>query len=241
LTLLSFVADHLAMVVENHRLYQVAQQSAVLEERSRLARELHDSVTQSLYSANMYTAGAQRFATQGKFAEVEAYLHEIGQLTQQALKDLRLMIYELRSAEVAQHGLMAALENRLDAVERRSGIAAEIVVADSVVLPGVVEENLYRTAIEALNNALKYAQARQVRLEFKQVEDDLIFSISDTGAGFDVEAGLANGGVGLASMRERAETLGGQFEVTSCPGNGTRVEVRIPLGRGAGQGVRGDD
>jgi signal transduction histidine kinase len=73
------------------------------------------------------------------------------------------------------------------------------------------------------------------------VEDDLIFSISDTGAGFDVEAGLANGGVGLASMRERAETLGGQFEVTSCPGNGTRVEVRIPLGRGAGQGVRGDD
>ncbi len=225
MTLLSFIADHLALVVENSRLYQKAERSAVMEERSRLARELHDSVTQSLYSANLYSAGARRYFEQKKFAEVDAYLAEIGTITQQALKDMRLLVYELRLPELKQAGLIGAIENRLDAVERRLNIEAEIIAEGMEKLPGQVEENLFRIAIESLNNALKYAQATKLHISFTKKKEKVVFRIKDNGTGFDVEKGISKGGFGLAIMRERAERFGGKVNITSKPGSGTTVEV----------------
>lgn len=225
MTLLSFIADHLALVVENSRLYQKAERSAVMEERSRLARELHDSVTQSLYSANLYSAGARRYFEQKKFDEVDGYLTEIGTITQQALKDMRLLVYELRLPELKQAGLIGAIENRLDAVERRLNIEAEITAEGIEKLPGQVEENLFRIAIESLNNSLKYAQATKLHISFNKKKGKVIFRIKDNGTGFDVEKGLSKGGFGLAIMRERAERFGGKVNITSKPGSGTTVEV----------------
>jgi signal transduction histidine kinase len=196
-----------------------------MEERSRLARELHDSVTQSLYSANLYSAGARRYFEQKKFDEVDGYLTEIGTITQQALKDMRLLVYELRLPELKQAGLIGAIENRLDAVERRLNIEAEITAEGIEKLPGQVEENLFRIAIESLNNSLKYAQATKLHISFIKKKEKVIFRIKDNGTGFDVEKGLSKGGFGLAIMRERAERFGGKVNITSKPGSGTTVEV----------------
>lgn len=229
MTLLSFIADHLALVVENSQSYKRAERVAVLEERSRLARELHDSVTQSLYSASLYSAGARRFFGQQKFTEVDDYLTQIGDLTQQALKDMRLLVYELRSPELKQNGLLGSLQNRLDAVERRSNIEAEIVFDNSDVLPEFIEENLYRIAIESLNNSLKYAQASKIMVKMIRKNDDVLFTIQDNGIGFSIEEGLHNGGVGLATMRERAERINGTYRINSSKETGTTIEVKFSI------------
>ncbi|PKO00204.1 MAG: hypothetical protein CVU42_05545 [Chloroflexi bacterium HGW-Chloroflexi-4] len=228
LTLLSFIADHLALVVENSRSYKRAERVAVLEERSRLARELHDSVTQSLYSASLYSVGARRFFGQQKYSEVDNYLTQIGDLTQQALKDMRLLVYELRSPELKQNGLVGSLQNRLDAVERRSNIEAEIHIDNGLVLPETIEENLYRIAIESLNNSLKYAHATRILVEMKRINGEVLFSIQDNGVGFSVEEGLHNGGVGLATMGERAERIDGTYKILSSKDAGTKIEVKFP-------------
>lgn len=229
MTLLSFIADHLALVVENSRSYKRAERVAVLEERSRLARELHDSVTQSLYSASLYSAGARRYFGQQKYSEVDNYLSQIGELTQQALKDMRLLVYELRSPELKQNGLLGSLQNRLDAVERRSNIEAEIHTENIELLPEVVEENLYRIAIESLNNSLKYAQATRISVELTQKNNEVLFTIQDNGVGFLIEEGLQNGGVGLATMRERAERLNGTYQIFSSKEIGTKIEVKFSI------------
>lgn len=227
MTLLSFIADHLALVVQNSRLYRKAEKSAILEERSRLSRGLHDSVTQSLYSANLYAAGAKRFFTSGKYSEVDSYLTQIGELTQQALKDMRLLVYELRSPELQRNGLIGALQNRLDGVERRVNIDAEIHADFHDPLPEKVEENLYRIAIEALNNSLKYAQATKITLDFRADENEIIFSIQDNGMGFIIDKGLRSGGLGLITMRERTERIGGSFNIITLPQKGTKIEVKL--------------
>jgi signal transduction histidine kinase/DNA-binding response OmpR family regulator len=229
MTLLSFIADHLALVVENSRSYKRAKNVAVLEERSRLARELHDSVTQSLYSASLYSAGARRFFGQKKYLEVDSYLSQIGDLTQQALKDMRLLVYELRSPELKQNGLLGSLQNRLDSVERRSNIQAEIHMDYTEALPEIIEENLYRIAIEALNNSLKYAQATKVVVEMNKVDDEMIFIVQDNGVGFSIEEGMLNGGMGLATMHERAKRINGTYQVSSSSVNGTKTEVRFSI------------
>ncbi len=229
MTLLSFIADHLALVVENSRSYKRAERVAVLEERSRLARELHDSVTQSLYSASLYSAGARRFFGQQKYLEVDDYLTQIGDLTQQALKDMRLLVYELRSPELKQNGLLGSLQNRLDAVERRSNIDAEILFENVNVLPDVVEENLYRIAIESLNNSLKYAQATKIIVKMNRKNDEVLFTIQDNGVGFSIEEGLHSGGFGLATMRERAERINGTYGIFSSRETGTKIEVKFSI------------
>ena len=228
--LLSFIADHLALVVEFTRLYKRAEYAAVLEERSRLARELHDSVTQGLFSANLHIAGAQKFAELGNFSKLNSSLNQIGELTQQALIDLRLMVYELRSSEVLLQGLVSALENRFDLVERRSNKEVEIDLTWLSPLPERIEENLYRITIEALNNSLKHAKASKVRVEFNRMMDNrLLLAIQDNGMGFVVEKALLSGGFGLTTMRQRTDRIGGSFQVISEPGNGTRIEVCIPI------------
>ncbi len=227
LTLLSFIGDHLALVIENSRLFKKAEQSAVLEERSRLGRELHDSVTQSLYSASLYSVGARRFFSLGKYSEVDSYLTQIGELTQQALKDMRLLVYELRSPELKRNGLIGSLQNRLDAVERRVNIEAEIHAEGISGIPEFIEENLYRIAIESLNNSLKYANSTKISLNFYMENEDMVFSVQDNGIGFSLDQGLHSGGVGLATMRERAERIGADYKISTSPDKGTKIEVRF--------------
>jgi PAS domain S-box-containing protein len=206
-----------------------AQAQAALEERQRLARELHDSVTQSLYSLTLLAEASRRTAHSGDVSKVVDNIARLGETAQQALKEMRLLVYELRPLALEQAGLADALQNRLDAVEKRAGVEAQLRVELNVELPAEVENALYRVAQEALNNSLKHAEANKVVVSLRSSEKQVEMEIVDNGRGFAVEAPRDQGGLGLVSIRERVEALGGTWSISSKPGAGTQVLIHITL------------
>jgi len=230
LTLLRSIGDQIGVVVENARLYRQAEQLAVVRERERLARELHDSVTQSLYSLTLLAEASQRLLSSGDTERAVEYTGRLGEIAQQALKEMRLLVYQLRPLVLKREGLVGALQQRLDAVEKRAGVDARLLVDGTLDLPAPVEEGLYRIAQEALNNALKHAAPRCVTLRIQVDERRVELEVTDDGRGFEPGAVSDQGGLGLTSMRERAERLGGSFSLVSAPGKGTTVHVEVEVG-----------
>jgi len=206
-----------------------AEQLAVLQERNRLARELHDSVTQSLYSLTLFTEAARHMAEEIGQESLEQYIQQIGIMGQQALKEMRLLIYELRPPELEREGLVRTLRKRLEAVEGRAGVEARLVADEIVQLPRDVEQELYRIAQEALNNALKHAAADTVIVYLRQSNKSIELEIVDDGVGFDPKVLPNGGGIGLKNIRDRAENIGGSLIVSSQPGEGTSVKVTVQL------------
>jgi signal transduction histidine kinase len=223
-------ADQAALAIENARLHEQAREAAVMEERARLARELHDSVTQALFSMTLLAEAGQRLAKAGDLERVQAYLGRLGETSQQSLKEMRLLVYELRPLALESVGLVGALQHRLDAVEARAGVEARLLVEGAVQAPPLMEEDLYRIAEQALNNTLRHAAATEVTARLRGDNGRLILEVTDNGCGFDPEAVKDKGGQGLVSMRERAARIDGALAVLSTPGEGTtvRVEVEIP-------------
>jgi nitrate/nitrite-specific signal transduction histidine kinase len=227
--LLRSIGGQIGVAVENARLYRQAQQLAVVEERQRLARELHDSVTQSLYGAVLYAKAAAGQLTLGQLDKVAEQLAVLQDTTQEALAEMRLLIYELRPPVLEKVGLVAALQARLQAVEGRAGLKTEFKVDGVDHLPHATEEGLYRIAQEALNNALKHARARRIGVFLRQSGDALALEIADDGVGFEPIQASAQGGMGLSAMGERIAQLGGHLKVESNPGQGTRVLVELQV------------
>jgi len=224
-------AEQTALAIKNARLREQAEQAAALEERGRLARELHDSVTQSLYSVTMYTEAAARLLPPGHEAAAQ-HLRDARDTAQEALREMRLLIYQLRPPALESGGLAVALQVRLDAVERRGGIQAELTVEGEDRLPPAVQAELHQIAQEALNNALKHAHARRVQVRLHLCEDATRLVVQDDGVGFEPAAAEVGGGLGLPGMRERAHRIGGRLEIESAPGQGTSVLVVVPSGGG---------
>lgn len=227
--LLDAVADQIGVAIENARLRQQAEQLAVVEERARLARELHDSVTQSLYSLSLFAAAAGRLARSDDARLLQDTLSQLSSTAQQALKEMRLLVYGLRPLALQQGGLVPALRQRLEAVERRAGIDATLVCDESIALSPLVEEELFHIAQEALNNALKHAEASVVTVSLQRDGDCLLLEVADNGRGFDISAVEDSGGLGLISMRQRSQRLGGELTTSSAPGAGTTVKVSVPV------------
>ncbi|HSJ56362.1 MAG TPA: PAS domain S-box protein [Anaerolineae bacterium] len=225
--LLASIADQVGVAVENARLHASAAQLAVVQERERLARDLHDSVTQALYSANLMVETTRRAARDGALAEVERALGRMGEVVHGALKEMRLLVHELRPAILEEEGLVAALQKRLDAVEGRAGVEARLLVEGDVDLPPDAEVALYRIAQEALNNALKHAAASSVVVRLSATADKVLLEVSDDGCGFGPGAPGESGGMGLETMRQRAERLGSRLAIDSAPGEGTMVRVEV--------------
>ena len=223
------LGDQIVVAIENAHLYDQSRELAVLEERTRLARDLHDSVTQSLYSLVLLTEGWRRLISAGSGSQTEDYLGRIGEIAQQALREMRLLIHELRPPMLEQEGLVGAVRKRLDAVEQKVGIEARVVMDDLVELPASLEEGLYWITQEALNNALKHAAAKKEIVRIYLESEMLVLQISDDGQGFEVQAVQHRGGLGLNSMRERAREMGGNLTIRSAQGQGTTVTVRVPL------------
>jgi len=199
----------------------------VLEERQRLARELHDSVTQALYGVSLYAEAASRALDAGDEAPARDNLHEIRETTQEALSEMRLLLYELRPPLLEQQGLAAALQARLQAVEARAGLEVKFACHGEERLPASTEQELYRIAQEALNNVVKHAHARHVAVQLDVAADRVTLDVADDGIGF--EPGLRGGeGFGLPGMRERVERLRGALHVKSEPGAGTCIRVEVP-------------
>ncbi len=216
-----------ALVLENAQLRAQAEQAAILQERNRLARDLHDSVTQSLYSLTVLAEAGRRLAKAGDLKRVEEAIGRLGEIGQQALKEMRLLVYQLRPLALKSVGLVKALQQRLDTVERRAGVEASLSVEGEVALPPHVEEELYHIVLEALNNVLKHASATALRVSIRAVTPDIEIEVCDNGKGFAFPGELDTGGIGLVGMQERAERLGGELTVRSLPGAGTMVKVTL--------------
>jgi signal transduction histidine kinase len=156
----------------------------------------------------------------------------LGDTAQQAMKQMRLMLYELRPAVLEQVGLVQALTQRLDAVERRAGIEARLEAAEALRLAPATEESLYRICQEALNNALKHSSARNVVVRLSRDESIVTLEVSDDGVGFVLdqpgEGKIDAGGLGLNHIRERAKGLNAALEITTAPEQGTTVRVTLP-------------
>jgi PAS domain S-box-containing protein len=220
--------QHFAFLIEDITESHLVEQLAVSRERARLARELHDSVVQSLYSVTLLSEGARRLAAGGHMERIADHLVQISEGGHHALREMRLLVHQLRPVALEQAGLVGALRQRLEAVEKRSGIQVTLEAPEGLRLPGRLEEELYRIASEALNNSLKHAAATAVRVVITSNKQRLALSVSDNGRGCDPAAASANGGLGLVTMQQRADVLGGQLSVCSAPGAGTTVTISIP-------------
>jgi signal transduction histidine kinase len=229
LLVIQSLGDQVVVAIENAHLYDQSRTLAVFEERNRLARELHDSVTQSLYSVTLLTEGWRRMIATQDAPPPEDYLNRINEITQQALREMRLLIYELRPPALQQDGLVGALQKRVDAVEQRVGIEARVIMEDFFEPPPEMEQGLYRIAQEALNNALKHSGASKVMLRIYREQELVVLEVVDNGRGFNPASAELLGGMGLSSMRERARKLDGELTIHSSPGDGARVTVRLPL------------
>jgi signal transduction histidine kinase len=223
---LSF-ASQAALAIENAQLRLQAEHAAVLQERSRLARDLHDSVTQSLYSLTLLAEASRRLATAGDLVQVKDAITRLGEIGQQALKEMRLLVYELRPLVLRREGLLRALRLRMETVERRAGVDAQLVVEGELGLSPQLEEQLYHLTQEALNNVLKHASATAVTVRFERVGGRVRVEVVDNGRGFELDQPGREGGMGLVTMRERVERLGGTFAVESQPAQGTRISVSL--------------
>lgn len=226
--LLRTVVDQIAVAIENIRLRQLARQTAIIEERERLSREIHDSVTQSIYSIGLFAGAAQGSITAGNTNKAQQNIQSILGMTDLALRDLRLLLFELRTESLARLGLVGALRERFSLVERRMEIQAEVHAAADIVLPMPIEEAFYRVTLEALNNSLRHAHASRIIVTLSVNEDDYSVVVSDDGVGFDEVMIAGEGGMGLEGMEARLEKLGGTLNLLTQVGVGTTVTAQVP-------------
>ena len=230
------MADHAALAVQNAALFLEQREAAGTEERQRLARELHDSVSQALFSMTMHARTAERrldpLGPEADLARIE--VARLQELTKGALAEMRALIFELRPGALAEEGLGAALTKQAAAIAAREQIAIGVVAPPSrLPLSTDAEEHLYRIALEALHNAVKHARPRRIDVAISIDADSgtVELLVADDGIGFDTSAEHL-GHLGLGTMRERATVLGGSTTVESERGVGTRVTVVVPVDAG---------
>ena len=222
ITRLSIVAEELASFIRSDRQRQMA---IALEERQRLVHDLHDSISQKLYGLFLLTEGAQASLESGTPVGA-AELSKIGENARQALKEMRLFLFQMKPVDLEHTGLVAALHERLAAVEGRADIKARLLADDKIDLSLEKEIMLYYIAQEALNNIMKHADARSVTILLKKRKTSVTLEVQDDGHGFDPKI-TGKGGMGLRIMQERVAKLDGKLKITSAPGKGTKVNVTI--------------
>jgi signal transduction histidine kinase len=206
------------------------EELAAAEERNRLARELHDSVTQTIFSLTL-TAQAARMLLDQDTSRAATQLDRVQELAQDALAEMRSLIRQLRPKTVAELGLMSALQQHVAERQSRDGLHVDLQVEGERRLPTETEEALFRVVQEALNNVVKHAHTDQAEVCLELRGETISLTVHDGGVGFD-PAGVDSDAshLGLTSMRERVKALGGALTVESGPHAGTRIRVEIPGG-----------
>jgi signal transduction histidine kinase len=230
LVVLQSLANQLAVAIENARLYEQGRELAALEERQKLARELHDSVSQALYGIALGARTAHTLVRRGGVdpAALADPLEYVLSLAEAGLAEMRALIFELRPESLKTEGLVAALTKQTDSLRMRHRLDVRVAVCPEPEIPLAAKETLYRIAQEAFHNIAKHSRASHVSVTLESDADGVELEITDDGVGFD-PAGDYPGHLGLHSMRERAERLKGTWEVQSAPGRGTRLRVRLPV------------
>lgn len=235
--LLTVLAAHAAIALTHARLYERERELAIVEERTRLARELHDAVAQKLFALRL-TAEAAGSLVEANPQRVRAHLGQISALAGEAAEELRAAVSELRPAELDEDGLAQAMRKQIDVIDRahqaRGGPRLTFREKPIGALPPAHEQVVLRVAQEALHNALRHAEAEHIELSLGPLpRGGAVLTVMDDGSGFDVQASSAERGLGLVSMRERADSVGGRVQLTSTPGQGTTVRLEVPGGRPA--------
>lgn len=227
--LIEMLSVHAALAIEKARLYERSRELSIVEERNRLARELHDSVTQKLFGITL-TAEAAATMVERDAGEAKAQLQRLQQLAREAMEELRSLIFELRPPALASEGLATALRKHVDVLQRVHGHAVTFELEGDAPANGSAgDADVLRIAQEALQNALRHAQAARVDVRVEVRDGRLRLRVADDGAGFDpADPALRARRLGLTSMEERARALGGRLTIASQPGQGTTVELEVP-------------
>ena len=232
LQLLYTVGDLLSIAIERARLFQRSTQLGVVEERNRLAREIHDTLAQGLTAVSLKLEAADALLEAGAESEqVRQVVRQALALTRTNLEEARRSVLDLRAAPLEGRTLAQALAKLAEEVSHRAGIRVTFeATAAHRPLPLRVEVGLYRIAQEALNNICQHAEASRVEIRLVATAETLKLSIEDNGKGFD-PANISKNSFGLIGANERAKLLGGTFRIQSCAGAGAKAEVTLPLER----------
>jgi len=224
-TIMAALGELLGIIVENYRLRIEAEELAAIEERQRLARDIHDAVSQSVYSLSLFSRSANDALDAGDERKLLSNLRDLETTSLQAMREMRLLLYQLREPD-HEAGIQAAVETRFNQVERRIGVQATQQIEDDLSLPNRLQQEIWRIITEALNNSLKHAEAGHVDVQLAGENGALVLMIQDDGIGFEISDQFP--GMGLENMRARALEIGGTLDITSNPGDGTRVRLEIP-------------
>jgi len=229
------VGDLQRLAEQNRLLAEEARRGAALEERTRLARDLHDTVNQQLFVLAMRAAAARRKLEKlgGEAAGMSEEMTTLEELSRQAHGEARKLILQLRPTTLEQQGLGPALEEYVKATAAKEGWELTADIDTDIRVSGAVGENLFRVAQEALNNIHKHARAHAVWVSLTREDDDLKLVIRDDGVGFDPKAGFRPTAVGLTGMQERICAMQGVLKVRSAKGKGTELTVQVPMEGGS--------
>ena len=213
---------------ETRLLYEQAQELAALQERQRLARELHDSVSQALYGISLWAHTVREALESSEPEQAEAAIEDVLTLAEAGLAEMHALIFELRPESLETEGLVAALTKQVEALRARYKLTVEAELVDEPDLSLEKKEALYRIAQEALHNIVKHARASNVVLRLARQERGVFLEVCDNGKGFD-PTGPFPGHLGVRSMRERVTKIDGTLTIESAAGQGTCIRVRVPL------------
>jgi PAS domain S-box-containing protein len=231
MSFLRAMADQAASAVDYARLLQASREKVALEERQRLARDLHDSVSQAVFGIALGARSAHELLSKDpNLASLREPLEYVLRLSEAALAEMRALIYELRPEALAREGLTGALKHHTAALRARHGIIVDEALVEEPDLSWESKQGLYRIAQEALHNAGRHARAKRVGISLGQDDAQVRLEVWDDGVGFDPNGGEP-GHFGLNTMRERVNELGGRLEIESGPQAGTRVRATIPVSR----------
>ena len=233
--LIETFAGHAAVAIENARLTERSRELTVVEERNRLARDLHDAVNQTLFSLAL-TADAAALLVDSEPKRAKDQLQTVRELARGAMDELRSVIFELRPADVASDGFAETLRKHVDVLRRIYEVDIELELEGAWPLSPlaerevVLEREIFRIVQEAIGNALKHSGAERVSVRLATPDHRVLVAVADDGSGFDPAGPQAQRHLGLVSMRERAESIGGDLRIESAPGAGTTVSLEVDLG-----------
>jgi signal transduction histidine kinase len=222
------LAPHAALAMENARLSERSRELSIVEERNRLARDLHDSLVQKLFGVVLAAKSASTLLERDA-ADARAQVDRLGELAQEAISELRSLVFQLRPAAIETEGLGEALRKHVEVLRRVHATEVALELTGRPRLRPGVDDEVFRIAQEALHNALRHARAERIEVRLSEDGAALALSVSDDGVGFDPGAASVRARrLGLTSMEERARELGGRLSISSSPGAGTSVRLEVP-------------
>jgi signal transduction histidine kinase len=225
--LIETLAPHAAVAMENARLYERSRELSIVEERNRLARELHDSLVQKLFGVVLAAQSAGTLLERDSEAARKQVEH-LQVLAHEAVVELRSLVFQLRPAEIETEGLGAALRSHVDVLRRAHRAEISLELTGSPRLRSGIDDEVFRIAQESLQNALRHSGAGRIDVRLDEGSGGLRLAVADDGVGFEPEeAGLRSRRLGLTSMEERARALGGRLRIDSGPGRGTTITLEV--------------